>query len=173
MCTARGGTRIEYRRLTEDQLFAVHIAEWGYQTPEQPEFDEERARQVTRRYKPEGFVYEEVRPRGHVGGLETTMGAVPVDALTLPFPRFGDWTPLTPLQVPVELQDRPDAEPVRAMPVDRRPWRPPLPLQPTGLEEMFTPGRRYLLETDDAVTVDVRSGGALYLPSGRLIAAWR
>jgi hypothetical protein len=76
----------------------------------------------------------------------------------------------------VILTERPDLQ--VSMPggtanrsMQRRPWRPPMPLQPSQLDVMFRPGARYTLPGGDAVVVEIAQVGRLRMPSGRLIVA--
>lgn len=175
-----------FRRLTDDRLFLVESTEWTYATAEQAEFD--AAAHVRSRWlSPDGTGRETVRyPPGSEWAVGETGLKVPVDGLWEPVPRFGDWASLArrnrdglPSLTLVE-QPGPEAE-VReggaGLPPERRPWRPPLPLQPRGLDMLFRPGARYALPRGDdigkvdVVVVDVRQGGLLQLPSGRLVAA--
>jgi hypothetical protein len=76
------------------------------------------------------------------------------------------------------LTERPDPRPDTTIDsmagrlVERRPWRPPMPLQPSELDAMFQPGTRYALRGGGpAGVVDVKRAGLLRMPSGRLILA--
>jgi len=147
-----------------DRLALLSAEEWRY-TEDSAEFDES-VPHATAEHTTDGD--------GSIG----SRNGWPVDAMPLgitrrirPLPAFGEWARLGRLAEvlggPVALTTAADpavAEPVAA------PWRPPEPLRPRWLDEMFRPGARF---TDDEglIEVEQRPGPELWLPSGRLIAA--
>jgi hypothetical protein len=163
----------EYRRLDDSRLFTLRVVEWAYETPEQPEFDEERARRTELEFQLDGTARQSIEPKGRSGGLSVTRTTVPIEDLMLEVPRFGDWAGLTELSEAVELRELSDSQTTQpGTPVGQRPWRPPIPLRPIGLDKVFESGTRYSLPgSDDVVRVDLRDGGTLRMPTGRLIAA--
>jgi Protein of unknown function (DUF4241) len=182
----RRAAKHEFRRLTGDRLFLVLSTEWQYTAPEQVEFDA-TAHVRSRRLSPDGTGLQTDRyPPGSQWALQETSLKEPVDRLWEPVPRFGDWASLArrnrdqPLLLALVEHPGPEADVQdgdAGLPPERRPWRPPVPLQPSDLDAMFRPGMRYALPGGNKadkiheVVVEVRQAGQLQLSSGRLVVA--
>jgi hypothetical protein len=182
----RRAAKQEFRRLRGDRLFLVESTEWRYTTAEQAEFDA-TAHVRSRRLSPDGTGRQTDRyPSGSEFAIREMGLKEPVDGLWEPVPRFGDWASLARrnrdqppsfalIEHPGPEADLQDDGP--GLPTERRPWRPPVPLQPSDLDMMFQPGTRYALPGGNQagkvheVVVDVRRAGLLQLPSGRLVVA--
>ncbi|GAA1000871.1 DUF4241 domain-containing protein [Acrocarpospora macrocephala] len=165
--------RFDYRRLAEGRVFLRETSEWRYDSAEQAEFDA-RAWTVRRRFNPDGSSLEVLAPKGEYGGSTHTWPKVDADQLWSPVPAFGEWTfadkfdpdisPSVGLRVTVDPQ-------APELPVAKPPWRPPTPLRPSRLESMFQPEARLTVPDMGEVVIEVRSGGTLVMPTGRLTAA--
>ena len=87
-----------------------------------------------------------------------------------PVPVFGRWQPL----LEVAGDGRPDivdaSSHALAVRAGTRPWQPPRPLRPRGLEELFTDGTERPVR-DRMMRISTHAAGPLHLPSGRLVAA--
>lgn len=176
--------KFEFRRLAEERMFLNQTCEWRYATAEQREFDD-AAWTRTCRFSTDGQGEEQLRPAGERGSLHVRWQQVPVEQLWHPVPSFGDWALLAGVDPDVSpsllLIERPDpnggtdtpggAAVATGRPGEQRPWRPPVPLQPSRLDAVFRSGTRYAMATGDPVVVEVRRAGLLHLPSGRLIVA--
>ncbi|KZB81988.1 DUF4241 domain-containing protein [Amycolatopsis regifaucium] len=167
----RRQSSFEFRALGDDALFLVRVEQWTYKSDDQEEFDPKTAGHVELTFQPDGTGWVERSPHGESGGSSSTSVRKTVSELTTPRPAFGDWTAFTKSkQLTLRTPDVPDTDP--PLPVEERPWRPSVPLQPSGLEEMFTPGTRFSLSDDlGLVEVEVRRAGKLRMPSGELVAS--
>ncbi|MFC3449850.1 DUF4241 domain-containing protein [Amycolatopsis speibonae] len=168
---ARRRAAFEYRLLEDGTLFLVRIEQWTYKSPDQEEFDKQNAGRVEMSFGPEGEGWLHQAPDGYGGGSSSGRAHKPVSELTTPKPAFGDWEPLAN-SGPLTLQSptAPETDPL--LPVEKRPWRPSVPLRPTSMKEMFTAGTRFSLRDDrDLVEVELRDAGKLRMPSGRLVAS--
>ncbi|WP_432825682.1 DUF4241 domain-containing protein [Dactylosporangium sp. CA-092794] len=89
----------------------------------------------------------------------------------LPIPDFRRWQDVLGLaeDAPVEIVDA-VRHPLPVRTATCPPWRPPRPLQPDGIEVMFTPGAQVECY-DRKLRQSVHTAGQLRLPSGGLIAA--
>ena len=135
---------------------------------------------------------DSIEPAGDRGGRSTFAdnGFTPP---RLPIPSFGRWNALldrsgrihaescvppfsgvcaVPRVADGPFRVRPETAeselPVRTS--DERPWHPPRPLQPRGLEALFTDGTERTVG-DRRMRLATVSAGKLNLPSGRLVAA--
>jgi Protein of unknown function (DUF4241) len=176
--------KFDFRRLTEERMFLNQTREWRYATAEQREFDD-AAWTRTCRFSTDGQGEEQIQPAGGRGGLHVRWHQVPVEKLWHPVPSFGDWALLAGVDPDVPpsllLIERPDPDggtdtrggvtTAASPPGEQRPWRPPVPLQPSRLDALFQSGTRYAMATGDPVVVEVRRAGLLHMPSGRLIMA--
>ena len=105
--------------------------------------------------------------RGNTSDQLVTPGSPPP---RMPVPGFGRWQPL----LEFAGDGRPDITdaaahrlPVRA---GARPWQPPRPRAPRGIEGLFTDGTERPVG-DRVVRLTTHAAGPLHLPSGRLVAA--
>jgi hypothetical protein len=150
----------EFREL-DGRMFLLRSAEWGYDDPEQPEFDGERARHEEVQCHPDGTVTRTTQPQGGSGSTRVTAVLTPVEDLYSDVPRFGEWGGLVRLDADPVVRPDPAAD-ESAEP----PWRPAAPLRPERLDLVFQPDVRWTLEgTDDVVVTDVRDGGVVRMPS--------
>jgi Protein of unknown function (DUF4241) len=96
---------------------------------------------------------------------------VPEFETSWPAPAFGEWSAVIGelLGEPVTAQLAADPDPVADPPMVA-PWRPPVPLRPSNVDETFEPGARFVVDAGE-VTVELVDGGELALPSGRLVVA--
>lgn len=160
----------EYRVLEDGSLFLMKVEQWTYRFDDQEEFDKKSAGHLEMSFGPDGKGWMHQAPQGYGGGSSSGQVSKPVSELAVPKPAFGDWEALAN-SGPVALRtpDTPDDDP---LPVDERPWRPSVPLRPSGMDEMFTAGTRFSLSGDHGlVEVELRDAGKLRMPSGRLVAA--
>ena len=95
----------------------------------------------------------------------TTLAGFPPQRV--PVPAFGDWQDILP---DVRAITDADGHPLPVRPAAGRPWDPPRPLRPRGLDELFTGGAERALG-ERRVRLSARPAGPLRLPSGRLVAA--
>jgi len=120
-------------------------------------------------YRLSGERIEVIEPRGDLGAQHEFRSVTPPPRL--PIPAFRRWQDLLGLagDGPVEIVDAARHQlPVRTG--IRPPWRPPRPLQPEGIEALFTAGIQ-VTYNDRQLRLSVHSVGQLHLPTGRLIAA--
>lgn len=127
------------------------------------------AARTTTTYSLSGTRTDVAEPHGDRGAREDSTSTQ--RAPRLPIPAFGQWHELLRLagdgsveivdaiqhQLPVRLESRP-------------PWRPPRPLQPERIQEIFVPGTIVEIQ-DKRLQLSVHRAGELRLPSGRVIAA--
>lgn len=153
---------MEFRRLA-DTLTLRLVQQWAYTAPDQMEFDaaapvraSEFAADGTRHDRTGNWVVEPIEIKS------TTRSAT----------RFGDWVTLAQLdemlggKVFLSVRAVPDAGPEP----EELPWRPPAPMRPAGLADVFTDGARYRLPDGREATVSVSTHAKLRLPTGRLVA---
>ncbi|MBB5802276.1 hypothetical protein F4560_002044 [Saccharothrix ecbatanensis] len=156
----------EFREL-DGRMFLLRSAEWGYDDPEQPEFDEERARHEEVKHHPDGTATRTTQPQGGSGPMRVTTVLTPVEDLYLDVPRFGEWGGLIRSDAELVVQPDPSADETV-----EPPWRPAAPLRPERLGLVFQPDVRWTLaKTDHTVVTELRDGGTVRLPSGRLVVA--
>jgi len=89
----------------------------------------------------------------------------------LPVPAFGQWHKVLALagEGQCEIADAAVIE-VPVASAARRPWQPPRPLRPTGVDELFADGGERRVG-DRGLHLSVQEAGLLRLSSGRLVAA--
>lgn len=161
----RRDRRLELRRWPDGRLRLRAARQWDY-GPATPEFHggepSWRASYWSATYDRDGRARESSANWDRPAPEFTTSWEVPA---------FGEWSPVVAelLGYPVAARLAPDPDPVADPPLVA-PWRPPVPLRPRHLDETFEAGARFLLDGGE-VTVELVSGGALALPSGRLIVA--
>ncbi|MFI5780920.1 DUF4241 domain-containing protein [Nocardia sp. NPDC051570] len=152
--------RIEYRRLPDGRLHCMLTEEWDYLRAAQTEFDTTEGHRCWR-FDPDGRADGAVDHRG--GGGDGRHHDIDPAAMTLDW-HFGDWAALCSFDN-VILSELPDPDP--AIPTTP-PWRPPRPLRPHLLTELFTPGTRFELDEGERVTTELHGIGAVHLRNGRL-----
>ncbi|MGC4861042.1 DUF4241 domain-containing protein [Micromonospora sp. NRRL B-16802] len=127
------------------------------------------AARTTTTYSTSGMRTDIVEPRGDLGARqESTSEQRPP---RLPIPAFGQWNELLRLagEASAEIVDAVQHElPVRVE--TRAPWRPPRPLRPDGIAELFVSGAIVDIH-DKRLHLSVHQAGELRLTSGRLVAA--
>ncbi|MGC9535428.1 DUF4241 domain-containing protein [Streptomyces sp. UG1] len=182
---------LDLRRLEAGRLFLRHIAQWRYDTEDMAEFADRAGRVLVDLY-PDGRGRKVSEPKGIGGGSLHTLADVPDERRWEPARTFGDWAWAVAMATEgrlsgVSLRDAPEApEAVEESPNQRGPaenrehghatapgWRPPSPLRPRHLDEMFTPGTRFSPPDDHATgpyVVRVIDTGTLRLPTGRIVA---
>ncbi|MGC1209910.1 MAG: DUF4241 domain-containing protein [Micromonospora sp.] len=109
-----------------------------------------------------------IEPHGDLGARCESRSVRPPPRL--PIPDFGRWQDLLGLagDGPAEIVDA-VRHPLPVRTETRPPWQPPRPLQPDGIEALFTPGAQ-VEHHDRQFRLSVHTAGQLHLPSGRLIA---
>jgi hypothetical protein len=164
-----------YRRLADDQIFLTKTVDWRYAGAAQPEFDAHAGTQTVEA-ETDGLTRIRVAPEGDGGGLSEMTQTVPAEGLWRPVPVFGDWRGLFTGDLETlrsaALIDGPEPDaPGEALPVERRPWRPPRPLRPSRPDLMFEAGTSYDIPRLGRATIEVIDAGPLRMPTGRLVAA--
>ncbi|GAA2388975.1 DUF4241 domain-containing protein [Dactylosporangium salmoneum] len=157
------------RGTADGELFLRRAATWdGPPDVGEYEYPHVAARTSTT-YRLSGERTDVIEPRGDLGARHESRSVQPPPRL--PIPDFGRWQDLPGLaeDAPVEIVDA-VRHPLPVRTATRPPWRPPRPLQPDGIEVLFTPGAQ--VECNDRkLRLSVHTAGHLHLPSGRLIAA--
>lgn len=186
---------LDLRRLEPGRLFLRHIARWSYDTEDMAEFADTAGRVLVDLF-PDGKGRKVSQPKGTGGGSLHTLADVPAERRWAAVPAFGDWAWAVAMATEgrgsdFSLVDAPEEGPAqdgtagnqgRAGAAGNRGragaaalgWRPPSPLLPRYVEEMFTPGTRFSPPDDDAtgpyVVERVIDAGILRLPTGRIVA---
>ncbi|WUI04035.1 DUF4241 domain-containing protein [Spirillospora sp. NBC_00431] len=161
----------ELRGTPDGDLFLRRARTWdGSATPDAGvfEFPHVAARHVTT-YRLSGERTDVDEPLGDRGSRNESRSSQ--SPPRLPIPRFGQWQGLLGLAGD-GLSDIVDAahNPMPVRTGSRPPWRPPRPLQPSGIEELFATGAERVIK-DRRLRLSTRGAGSLRLPSGRLVAA--
>jgi len=166
-------SRHELRRSPDGDLYLREARTWsGAPGAGVHEFPHVAHRHVTI-HRLSGELTEIDEPEGDRGSRhrsDTTGGTPP----RLPIPAFGRWQALLELAGDtanghLEIADAvPQPFPVR--PAAGRPWEPPRPLRPRGIEQLFTAGTERTV-SDRRMRISTHPAGRLNLPSGRIIAA--
>ncbi|MFG2818274.1 DUF4241 domain-containing protein [Kitasatospora sp. NPDC048365] len=160
----------EYRQLEPGRLHLRRFREWLYETdtePEEPEdFEDGRFFELTADL--EGRSALQLTGDGSFH----TSGSVPPEHLVAAKAPFGRWTayvdgPMLGLAAgapaPVVVEEA-------GMPADGPGWAAPRALRPNWLEALFTPGSRFAVPDEPAVTVvEPEPMGTLRLPTGALV----
>ncbi|MFD9097140.1 DUF4241 domain-containing protein [Streptomyces collinus] len=161
---------MELRRLEADRLFLAYQRAWSYRGEDMPEFAADAGR-LTIELRPDGGGRQIVERQGDKGGSLHIIADVPEERRWFPVPAFGRWQGLFTM-LGFEGADGCELRDVRDVPEGESTepnWRPPRPMRPRRLDELFTAGARFA--TDEEYTVrDPIAAGTLHLPSGRLVA---
>jgi hypothetical protein len=162
-------SRHELRGTPDGDLFVRQARTWaGPPDAGEQEYPHVAARHVTT-YRLGGEREDVDEPRGDRGSRHVSRTLQ--DPPRLPVPRFGQWHHLPGIAgdgVEAIVDATRNPMPVRAD--SRPPWRPPRPLRPERLEELFTAGAERAIR-DRRLRLSVHAAGSLSLPSGRLVAA--
>jgi hypothetical protein len=156
------------RGTADGELFLRRAATWdGPPDAGEYEYPHVAARTSTT-HRLSGERTDVIEPRGDLGARHESHSVQPPPRL--PIPHFGRWQNLPGLanDSPVEIVDA-VRHPLPVRTATRPPWRPPRPLQPDGIEVLFTPGAQVECY-ERRLRLSVCSAGLLRLPSGRLIA---
>ncbi|MDO3702219.1 DUF4241 domain-containing protein [Micromonospora sp. C28SCA-DRY-2] len=159
----------EWRRTPDGDLFLRCRRTWhGPDGVGEHEFPHVAARRRTT-YRLDGRRHDIDEPQGDRGGRRDT-SRVEAPPRT-PRPAFGRWHALLGLDGGVRLVETAG----HGLPVtseDEPPWRPPRPMPPGDLENLFIDGStRTVAGGAERARLQVRHVGDLRLPSGRLVAA--
>lgn len=163
----------EWRQAPEGNLFLRRRRTWhGPDDVGEHEFPHVAARHSTT-YRLDGRRHDIDEPAGDRGGRRDTSGTGA--APRTPRPAFGRWHDL----LRVDHGSRLVETAAHGLPVtsaDEPPWRPPRPMRPGDLEDLFVDGAtRTVGGGAQQARLEVRHAGDLHVPSGRLIAtdpAW-
>jgi hypothetical protein len=158
-----------FRGTGEGDLFLREARTWdGPPDAGKHEYPHVAARTAST-YSLSGVRTDVVEPRGDLGDRqESTSAQLPP---RLPVPAFGRWQQFMGLagDAAAEFADA-VGHPLPVSAESRPPWRPPRPLEPDGIEDLFTPGT--VIEVHDhRLRLSVHPAGPLHLSSGRLVAA--
>lgn len=165
----RTRSRLLIRGTAEGDLFLREARTWdGPADAGKYEYPHVAARTTTT-YSLSGTRTDITEPHGDRGARQDSASTQP--APRLPIPAFGQWHELLCLagDGSVEIADAIQHQ----LPVRRdshSPWRPPRPLLPERIEELFVPGTVVEVQ-DKQLALSVHRAGELHLSSGRLIAA--
>ncbi|WP_330186418.1 DUF4241 domain-containing protein [Dactylosporangium sp. AC04546] len=156
------------RGTPDGELFLRMAATWdGPPDAGEYEYPHVAARTSTT-YRLSGERTDVIEPRGDLGARRETRSVQ--SPPQLPTPDFGRWQDLLGLagDPPAEIVDA-VRHPLPVRTATRPPWRPPRPLQPDGIDALFSPGAKVQCY-DRELRLSVHTAGQLHLPSGRLIA---
>lgn len=174
-CVSRfdtAGRQVSRHRLrgsVDSELF-LHRADTWDGPPEVGKYEYPHvAARTSTTYRLSGERVEIIEPRGDLGARSESRSVHP--APRLPVPTFREWQEVLGLagDGPVEIVDA-VRHPLPVRTAHRPPWRPPRPLQPDRVEDLFVAGTQVEYH-GRLLRLSVRSAGQLHLPSGRLIAA--
>ncbi|MET9730485.1 DUF4241 domain-containing protein [Streptomyces sp. NPDC006458] len=160
----------DWRLIEPERLFLLRVAQWCYDSPDQPEFGPGVALTYQDLW-PDGKGSKVVERPG--GGSTHTLADLPLAERWLSRDRFGAGG-AGGLHFPDAgggsgWAENPRREPEAAAGTPK-PWQPPRPGRPECLTELFQPGTRLGTDHQPEMTVtDVREIARLRLPSGRLI----
>jgi hypothetical protein len=162
-------SRHELRRTPDGDLFLREVQTWsGPPELDGPEFPRAAARHTTT-YLLAGERTDIDEPQGDRGPRRDSIRRE--QPPRLPRPDFGRWQALLALagDEGCEIAEAGDhALPVRR--ADGPPWRPPRPLRPEQVAELFRAGTERSIR-DRRLRLSTAPAGMLPLPSGRLVAA--
>ncbi|MET7398051.1 DUF4241 domain-containing protein [Dactylosporangium sp. NPDC005572] len=157
------------RGAADGDLFLRQAAAWdGPPDVGEHEYPHVAARTSTT-YRLSGERTDVIEPRGDLGRRHESRSVQPPPRL--PLPGFGRWQDLLGLagDGPAAIVDA-IRHPLPVRTATRPPWRPPRPLQPDGIEVLFTPGAQVEC-SGRKLRLSVHAPGHLHLPSGRPVAA--
>ncbi|WP_405164281.1 DUF4241 domain-containing protein [Nocardia sp. NBC_01499] len=156
--------RIEYRRLDDGRLFLFDAETWYDAGVIEPDTGQLCSHRRWAFFPPGRVRGEFTYCAGGSGGRGFDVDPA---ELTLAW-EFGDWATLCGLKTAVPLQELPDPEREPGIQVTP-PWRPPEPIRPPALAELFTPGTVFELTDGSCGEMDVYEVGLLMVGNSGLV----
>lgn len=165
------------RLLDETHVTLREVRSWTYSDADRPEFDSRAARKRWE-IRRDGYLWIWDEPGGDEGGRRGTGHEIDPEQLRTEVPGFGSWRVFADF-LGIGGWELADGLVFTDVSVDKseelapgeRPWHPPRPLRPQGLDETFTQGTRYQIERMGEVSMTVERIGTQHLPSGKVAAA--
>lgn len=168
---------VDTRLLDEIHMVLQEVRSWTYSDADQPEFDNRAARKRWD-FRQSGMLWSWDEPGGDGGGSRGTGHEIDPEQSRTEVPGFGSWRVFADyLSIGGwELADGlvftdVSVDESEELPPGERPWHPPRPLRPQGLDEIFTVGTRHPIERMGEVSMMVERIGTQHLPSGKVAAA--
>jgi len=173
----RRHVHIDTRLLDGTHIVTQEIRSWTYSDAGQPEFDNHAARKRWE-IRQDGYLQIWDEPGGDKGGCRGTGHKIDPEQYRTKAPEFGSWHVFDDCLRIVGRQIADDVlftdvsvDESEELPPGERPWHPPRPLRPQGLDKIFTQGTRYRIEHVGEVSMTVERIGRQHLPSGKVAAA--